>query len=127
MSSGKQVVLADGIVLHFARSQISSKLKLECEWERFGHKMRVVAHAATPLFPKQGYRQYDFFIDGISWNDFPTLNNIAPDTNRGTVPNLNESSAHFITPRKVADGKNRNNNKPGGFMKSKSSPDLMDP
>ena len=129
ISSGKQVVLADGVVLHFARQ---TSLKLDSTWKSLNRTFQVVAYASTPLFPKADFRQYDLLIDGVSWNDLPTLNKISPDCNRQTLPNLASPSAHQATSNSLDDTSKTSCPTPsstsssGMFRRSVSMPDFSD-
>jgi hypothetical protein len=98
LTGGKQVILADGHEVHFSRQ---TSLKIECTWKKWGHEMKVIAHAAPPIFPKADFRQFDFWIDGKSWNMLPTLNLISLDTTRANLPSLS-TSAHTTSSRTTA-------------------------
>mmetsp|Transcript_19986 Transcript_19986/g.37325 ORF Transcript_19986/g.37325 Transcript_19986/m.37325 type:complete len:337 (+) Transcript_19986:250-1260(+) len=73
LTSGKQVVLVDGHEVHFSKSRRFDKF--ECEWEMAGgHRLSVAAHASAPLFEKkEGFRQFDLVVDGVSFWDMPKM------------------------------------------------------
>ena len=85
LSSGKQVILMDGLEVHFARK--SGSLKLDHTWTTTKiagykgeqHTVQVIAHAAPPLFPKtnENFKQFDLIIDGVSYWDSPTIDELA--------------------------------------------------
>ena len=102
LTSGKQCVLADGIEVYFANSFTD---KLEACWQmRGGHQLKVVAYAAAPLFPPPGFRQFDLFIDGLSYWEMPKMFELGlrgkPDMRPPRVRsspgyNIPDAEAHF--------------------------------
>ena len=85
LSSGKQVILMDGLEVHFGRN--TGSLKIEHTWTTTKiagykgqhHTMTLVAHAAPPLFNNNNdtFRQFDLLIDGKSYWDSPTLTELS--------------------------------------------------
>jgi hypothetical protein len=72
LTSGKQLVLADGHEVHFASARLSDKF--ETSWTmKGGHMIKLIAYAAPPLFPTTGFRQFDLLIDGLSYWDMPKI------------------------------------------------------
>jgi hypothetical protein len=74
LTSGKQLVLVDGHEVHWSKSSRMFD-KFECEWTMAstGSKAKVMAHASTPLVKKEGFRQFDLLIDGVSFWDMPKM------------------------------------------------------
>lgn len=71
ITSGKRLVLADGKEVHYSSSRNSV---FDFSWTMRGnHVLKIVAHAAPPLSPTPGFRQYDFFVDGQSFFRFPKV------------------------------------------------------
>jgi hypothetical protein len=74
ITSGKQLVLADGHEVHWSKSSRRMFDKFECCWTMAGgHELSVVAHTSAPLFEKSGFRQFDLQIDGVSFWDMPKM------------------------------------------------------
>lgn len=85
LTSGKRIVLADGQEVHFSNSRSNI---FEYSWTMKGnHVLKVVAHAAAPLSPTPGFRQYDFYVNGQSFFGFPKVFRLgfAPNDPRGHV------------------------------------------
>ena len=83
LTSGKRLVLADGQEVHFSNSR--SNL-FDYTWTMRGnHVLKIVAHAAPPLSPTPGFRQYDFLVNGQTFFSFPKVFRIglAPNDPRG--------------------------------------------
>mmetsp|Transcript_15354 Transcript_15354/g.22667 ORF Transcript_15354/g.22667 Transcript_15354/m.22667 type:complete len:662 (-) Transcript_15354:223-2208(-) len=71
ITSGKRLVLADGQEVHYSSSRTG---KLDFSWTMRGnHVLKIVAHASPPLSATPGFRQYDFFVDGQSFFNFPKV------------------------------------------------------
>jgi hypothetical protein len=74
---------------------------------RGNHVLKVVAHANPPMSPTPGFKQYDFFVDGMSFFSFPKLFRLGlapgdPRAAQGFAPaQLAESSRRYKT---SADG-----------------------
>lgn len=86
LTSGKRLVLADGQEVHFSNSRSNI---FEYSWTMKGnHVLKVVAHAAAPLSPTPGFRQYDFYVNGQSFFGFPKVFRLgfAPNDPRGHAP-----------------------------------------
>lgn len=74
LTSGKQLVLADGHEVHWGKTR--SLEKFEKTWRMAGgHEIKVVAHSSSPLFTDSNkqFRQYDLIVDGISFYDMPQI------------------------------------------------------
>ena len=83
INSGKRIVLADGQEVHYSSSRSST---FDFSWTMRGnHVLKLTAHANPPLSPTPGFRQYDFFVDGLSFFSFPKLFRLglAPGDPRG--------------------------------------------
>ena len=64
-------MLADGQEVHYSnsRSQI-----FDFSWTMRGnHVLKVVAHASSPVNVHPNFRQYDFFVDGMSFFNMPKV------------------------------------------------------
>mmetsp|Transcript_7894 Transcript_7894/g.11920 ORF Transcript_7894/g.11920 Transcript_7894/m.11920 type:complete len:603 (-) Transcript_7894:326-2134(-) len=71
LTSGKRLVLADGQEVHYSnsRSQI-----FDFSWTMRGnHVLKVVSHSTTPMNAHPNFRQYDFFVDGMSFFSMPKV------------------------------------------------------
>ena len=88
LTSGKQLVLADGHEVHWGKTR--SFEKFEKTWMMDGgHEIKVVAHASSPLLfdnnsatngnnaasssKGKQFQQYDLIVDGISFSDMPQI------------------------------------------------------
>lgn len=88
LTSGKRLVLADGQEVHYSnsRSQI-----FDFSWTMRGnHVLKVVAHGTTPMNAHPTFRQYDFYVDGMSFFSMPKvyrlgLTDTAPIQEPGTL------------------------------------------
>jgi hypothetical protein len=94
LSSGKQVVLVDGLEVHFATARAMDKL--QASWTmKGGHQMQVVAHASTPIFNNTpGFRQFDLLIDGLSFWDMPKMYELGTNRGAARAPQSTRSSAY---------------------------------
>ncbi|KAG7368824.1 hypothetical protein IV203_031567 [Nitzschia inconspicua] len=74
LTSRKQLILADGHEVHWSKSRKMFD-KFECDWNMAsGRHLSVVAHASSPLFDKkEGFRQFDLKINGVSFWDLPQM------------------------------------------------------
>jgi hypothetical protein len=71
ITSGKRLILADGQEVHYSASRTGI---LDFSWTMRGnHVLKIVAHASPPLSTTPGFRQYDFFVDGLSFFSFPKV------------------------------------------------------
>jgi len=71
ITSGKRLVLADGQEVHYSnsRSQV-----FDFSWTMRGnHVLKVIAHVTTPMNAPPNFRQYDFFVDGMSFFSMPKV------------------------------------------------------
>lgn len=71
ITSGKRLVLADGQEVHYSnsRSQV-----FDFSWTMRGnHVLKVIAHVTTPMNAPPSFRQYDFFVDGMSFFSMPKV------------------------------------------------------
>jgi hypothetical protein len=93
ITSGKQLVLADGHEVHWSKSRRMFD-KFECSWEMAGgHQLSVVAHASAPLFEKPGFRQFDLQIDGISFWDMPKMFTLGVDDSNSASKRIRSAPA----------------------------------
>lgn len=71
IASGKRVVHVDQQEVHYSNSRNST---FEFSWTMRGnHVLKVVAHASAPITATPGFRQYNFFVDGLSFFSFPKV------------------------------------------------------
>jgi hypothetical protein len=72
ISSGKRTVLFDGQEVHYSSSRSGV---FDYSWTMRGtnHVLKIVAHASPPMSTTPGFRQYDFFVDGLSFFRFPKV------------------------------------------------------
>jgi hypothetical protein len=71
ITSGKRQILMDGREVHYSANRVGL---LDFSWTMVGnHVLKTVCHAAPPLSPTPGFRQYDFFIDGQSFFSMPKV------------------------------------------------------
>lgn len=74
LTSGKQLILADGCEVHFASARLRDKF--ECSWTMKGNiEVKVVAS----LFASAG-RQFDLFLNGQSFWDMPKIFELGKST-----------------------------------------------
>ena len=72
LTSGKQLILADGHEVHWAKS--SNREKFEFTWNMNGnHEMKVIAHASLLNMKSENCNQFDLLIDGLSFWNFPKI------------------------------------------------------
>jgi len=71
ITSGKRQVSMDGREIHMSSSRAGT---LDFSWTTKGnHVVKVICHAAAPLSPIPGFRQYDLTIDGQSFFTMPKM------------------------------------------------------
>jgi hypothetical protein len=81
VTSGKRHVSMDGKEIHYSASRSGL---LDYSWtSRGNHVMKVIAHAAPPLQPVPGFRQYDLLIDGQSFFTMPKVYELGI---KGSIP-----------------------------------------
>ena len=79
ITSGKRLLLADGQEVHYSNSHSNI---FDFSWTMRGnHVLKVVAHASPPLSTHPGFRQYNFFVDGQSFFNFPKVFRLGLDPN----------------------------------------------
>jgi hypothetical protein len=73
LTSGKRLVMADGQEVHFSFGKRTDS-KFETSWTMSGgHILKMIAHAAPPLFETPGFKQFDLLLDGCSYFDMPKI------------------------------------------------------
>jgi hypothetical protein len=73
LTSGKRLVLMDGKEVHFSMGKPTSG-KFQTSWTMRGnHVLKLVAYAAPPVRNRPGFRQYELFLDGMSFFSFPRI------------------------------------------------------
>mmetsp|Transcript_14765 Transcript_14765/g.18716 ORF Transcript_14765/g.18716 Transcript_14765/m.18716 type:complete len:566 (-) Transcript_14765:1022-2719(-) len=71
LTSGKRLVLADGQEVHYSNSRSHI---FDFTWTMRGnHVLKVTAHANAPINAHPNFRQYDFFVDGMSFFSMPKV------------------------------------------------------
>lgn len=71
VTSGKRLIFSDGQELHYSTNRTGV---FEYSWTMRGnHVVKVIAHAAPPMSGNPGFRQYDLFVDGLSFFNFPKV------------------------------------------------------
>lgn len=74
LTSGKRVVTADGVEVHFSRGK-RTEMRFECSWTTAGnHVMKLVAHATRfGRADDPSFHQFDLFLDGLSYFSMPKI------------------------------------------------------
>eukprot|EP00547_Thalassionema_nitzschioides_P004505 CAMPEP_0194204072 /NCGR_PEP_ID=MMETSP0156-20130528/3694_1 /TAXON_ID=33649 /ORGANISM="Thalassionema nitzschioides, Strain L26-B" /LENGTH=476 /DNA_ID=CAMNT_0038929993 /DNA_START=70 /DNA_END=1500 /DNA_ORIENTATION=- len=91
LASGKREVKFDGSQVHYSKGK-RTEMKFECSFTIRGqHTVKLVAHAAPALKNIPEFRQFDFFLDGLSFFDFPK------------IYELGQSSPHSAVMPRVSD------------------------
>lgn len=91
LTSGKRIVTADGVEVHFSKGQ-RAETKFETSWTMNGqHTIKLIAHAAPPLRPVPGFKQFDLQLDGLSYFNMPKIYELGIKTNQ-MVPATNSRS-----------------------------------
>lgn len=73
ITSGKKKILEDGKEIHFSVGR-RAESKLQHSWAAFNnHIFTVIAHASPPLKARPGFKQFDFLIDGMSFDLLPRI------------------------------------------------------
>ena len=72
ISSGKRTIIFDGQEVHFSSSR-SGIFDHSWTLKNTNHVLKIVAHATPPMSTTPGFRQYDFFVDGLSFFRFPKV------------------------------------------------------
>jgi hypothetical protein len=74
LTSGKRLVLADGQEVHYSSNRTQM---FDFSWTMRGnHVLKIIAHATAPLNPSHNFRQYDFFVDGMSFFNMPKVHRL---------------------------------------------------
>lgn len=91
ITSGKRLVLCDGQEVNYSNSRTNV---LEFSWTMKGnHVLKVLAHASPPMQVNPGFRQYDFFVDGQTFFNFPKVFRLGLDANDPRTAGSPRSSA----------------------------------
>lgn len=111
LTSGKRLVLADGQEVHYSNSRNHI---FDFSWTMRGnHVLKVVAHASAPSNAVPGFRQYDFFVDGMSFFNMPKVYRLGLSGSAAT-PEPSGSLALATSSRRTGDGGNYSNYSMGG-------------
>lgn len=90
-TSGKRQVIADNQEVHFS---VGKKLepRFETSWTmEGGHTVKLVAHASQALFNTPGFRQFELFLDGMSYFSMPKIYELG----QSAVKSRNTSSLSY--------------------------------
>ena len=97
LTSGKRLVLMDGDEVHFSMGNRTETL-FETSWTMpGGHIVKIIAHAAPPLFVTPGFRQFDLLLDGCSIFEMPRIYELGKK-NRSNGTNRRAQSSAALTP-----------------------------
>lgn len=116
ITSGKRIVLMDGKEVHVSKGRNNV---FDFSWTMKGnHVLKVVAHAQPPMTAVPGFRQYDFFVDGQSFFNFPKVFRLglAPNDPRATSGRRRQQQDYSST------GYNNYNNPYGGAPNPSMAP-----
>mmetsp|Transcript_29900 Transcript_29900/g.87306 ORF Transcript_29900/g.87306 Transcript_29900/m.87306 type:complete len:586 (-) Transcript_29900:355-2112(-) len=73
LTSGKRLVLMDGKEVHFSMGKPTSG-KFQTSWTMRGnHVLKIVAYAAPPVRNRPDFKQFELFLDGMSFFSFPRI------------------------------------------------------
>ena len=73
LTSGKRLVLMDGKEVHFSMGKPTAG-KFQTSWTMRGnHVLKIVAYAAPPVRNRPGFKQFELFLDGMSYFTFPRI------------------------------------------------------
>lgn len=88
LTSGKRVVVADGEEVHYSKGS-RTEGRFETSWTiPGGHMIKLIAHAAPPLFPIPGFRQFDLQLDGKSYFDMARIFELGKNTDRSKAQHM---------------------------------------
>lgn len=73
LTSGKKLVTMDGEEIHFSCGGKITENRFETSWSLGCHTVKIIAHAAPPLFQTPGFKQVDLLIDGLSFFEFAKI------------------------------------------------------
>lgn len=108
LTSGKRLVLADGQEVHYSNNR---NHVFDFSWTMRGnHVLKVVAHASAPSNAAPGFRQYDFFVDGMSFFNMPKVYRLGLS---GSAP-INEPSESLALATSTRRSGNYSNYSVGG-------------
>lgn len=105
LGTGKRLILADGEEVHYSMGS-RAQSRFEKSWTmKGGHEIKLIAHAAPAIRSssvKNGFRQYDLFLDGQSFFDMPKIFELgssssieSPTSMTATATTIMEKSDHF--------------------------------
>jgi len=98
ITSGKRLVTFDGKDVHYSVSP--RETTFECEWQmKNGPFMKMVGHATAPINGKPvGWRQFNLFLNGLSYYDFTRVFELGP-AKRGYIT----PAIAAIAPNKISN------------------------
>jgi hypothetical protein len=116
LTSGKRLVLADGQEVHYSSNRTQM---FDFSWTMRGnHVLKIIAHATAPLNPSHNFRQYDFFVDGMSFFNMPKVHRLgligtapvhdsgalamAHSSRTGTYSNYSVGGSYYGAPETVS-------------------------
>lgn len=116
LTSGKRLVLADGQEVHYSNNR---NAVFDFSWTMRGnHVLKVTAHANAPLNAHPNFRQYDFFVDGMSFFSMPKVYRLGLADNTPTT----DSGALAIAQSSRVPGTYGNYSVPGYGQRSTPGP-----
>lgn len=93
ITSGKRQIQMDNREIHYSSSRAGL---LDFSWTAKGnHVIKVVCHAAGPLTPIPGFRQYDLYVDGQSFFTMPKVYELGL---KGSAPSHARVAGGFSNP-----------------------------
>ncbi len=93
ITSGKRQITMDTREMHYSSSRAGV---LDFSWTTKGnHVIKVVCHAAPPLTPVPGFRQYDLFVDGQSFFIMPKVYELGL---KGPIPSHSRVPGGYSNP-----------------------------
>lgn len=98
VTSGKRQILMDGREVHYSSNRVGI---IDFSWNTKGnHVLKTLCHAAAPMTPTPGFRQYDLLIDGQSFFTMPKVYELGikgSSANENRVPGVNYREAGSYT------------------------------
>jgi len=113
LTSGKKLVTMDGEEVHFSSSGKITENRFETSWSLGCHTVKIIAHAAPPLFHTPGFKQVDLLIDGLSFFGFTKIFELG--TKRGT------NSKSMVVRGEESDAAYSNYSLPPSYYQQQSS------
>jgi len=117
LTSGKRLVLCDGQEVHYSNNRSQN---FDFSWTMRGnHVLKVSAHANTPINAHPNFRQYDFFVDGLSFFSMPKVYRLGLVD---TAPTRHQPGALIMAESSRGQGAYANYGMPGGVNVRSAQP-----